>query len=78
VGSAATSAELKAVLRRTASQQLDALQEADGLGPVPELGDRDGVRLQLGEGRLGLNGRYARGERVLVAGRAGDDLLALT
>ncbi len=62
---------------RGGSQEPGLLQEGDGRRPVAELGDGDGVRLELVEGRLGLGRGHPRGDRVLEADRVGDDLLAL-
>ncbi len=58
------------------SQQLRLLQQLDRLGAGPQLGDRDGVRLELRE--RGLTGPgHARCDRVLPALAVGDDLLPL-
>src|ERR1019366_2172585 len=59
------------------SQQARLLHQRDRLRPVAQLGDGDGVGLELPKRCLLLGGRDPRVDRVLVAGGAGDDLLAL-
>src|ERR1035438_7037914 len=59
------------------SQQAGLLHQRDRGRPVAQLGDGDGVRLELPQGGLRLRGRDPRGDRVLDAIRVGDDLLAL-
>src|ERR1019366_10240973 len=56
------------------SQQLGLLQQLDGQGTGPQLGDGDRVRLELVERRL-ARPLHPRGDRVLPALAVVDDLL---
>src|ERR1019366_4719665 len=58
------------------SRQAGLLHQRDRGRPVAQLGDGDGVRLELPQGGLRLRGRDPRGDRVLEAVRVGGDLLA--
>jgi hypothetical protein len=59
------------------SEQLGFLQQPDRPGAGAQLGDRDGVRLELVERGLGLRRRDPRGDRILEAVAVGAELLPL-